>query len=99
MNNFCEQERAILVRCRKGSRTAFGAVVDRYMKDAYFIALGLVGNRDDALELSQEAFLRAYCNINSLNPKGRSFPWFYQILRNLCFTHLMKDQNSAAAPA
>ena len=60
------------------------------MKDAYFIALGLVGNRDDALELSQEAFLRAYCNINHLNPKGRFFPWFYQILRNLCFSHLRK---------
>ena len=77
-------------RCREGSKKAFEAVVNRYMKDAYFIALGLVGNRDDALELSQEAFLRAYCNINRLNSKGRFFPWFYQILRNLCFTHLRK---------
>jgi RNA polymerase sigma-70 factor (ECF subfamily) len=90
VNSFCEQERAILQRCREGSKKAFEAVVGRYMKDAYFIALGLVGNRDDALELSQEAFLRAYCNINRLNPKGRFFPWFYQILRNLCFTHLKK---------
>ena len=79
-------------RCREGSKKAFEAVVNRYMKDAYFIALGLVGNRDDALELSQEAFLRAYCNINRLNSKGRFFPWFYQILRNLCFTHLRKTK-------
>ena len=79
-------------RCREGSKKAFEAVVSRYMKDAYFIALGLVGNRDDALELSQEAFLRAYCNINRLNPKGRFFPWFYQILRNLCFSHLRKTK-------
>ena len=79
-------------RCREGSKKAFEAVVNRYMKDAYFIALGLVGNRDDALELSQEAFLRAYCNINRLNPKGRFFPWFYQILRNLCFSHLRKTK-------
>ena len=78
--------------CREGSKKAFEAVVNRYMKDAYFIALGLVGNRDDALELSQEAFLRAYCNINRLNPKGRFFPWFYQILRNLCFSHLRKTK-------
>ena len=90
MSNFCEQEKAILQRCREGSKRAFEAVVSRYMKDVYFIALGLVGNRDDALELSQEAFLRAYCNIDRLNPKGRFFPWFYQILRNLCFTHLRK---------
>lgn len=92
MNSFCEQERAILQRCRQGSRKAFEAVVTRYMKDAYFIALGLVGNRDDALDLSQEAFLRAYCNIDRLNPGGRFFPWFYQILRNLCFTHLRKTK-------
>ena len=90
MNNFCEQERAILVRCRKGSRTAFGAVVDRYMKDAYFIALGFVGNREDALDLSQEAFFRAYRNINRLGPGRKFFPWFYQILKNLCFSHLRK---------
>lgn len=92
MNSFGEQERAILQRCREGSRKAFEAVVTRYMKDAYFIALGLVGNRDDALDLSQEAFLRAYCNINRLNPGGRFFPWFYQILRNICFTHLRKTK-------
>jgi RNA polymerase sigma-70 factor (ECF subfamily) len=92
VKSFCEQERATLHRCRQGSKKAFEAVVNRYMKEAYFIALGLVGNRDDALELSQEAFLRAYCNINRLNPKGRFFPWFYQILRNLCFTHLRKTK-------
>jgi RNA polymerase sigma-70 factor (ECF subfamily) len=60
------------------------------MKQAYFIALGLVGNREDALDLSQEAFFRAYCNIKRLNPRCKFFPWFYQILRNLCFSHLRK---------
>jgi RNA polymerase sigma-70 factor (ECF subfamily) len=60
------------------------------MKEAYFIALGLVGNREDALDLSQEAFIRAYRNIKQLNPKRRFFPWFYQILKNLCFSHLRK---------
>ncbi len=37
-----------------------------------------------------EAFFRAYSNINQLNPKRKFFPWFYQILRNLCFSHLRK---------
>jgi RNA polymerase sigma-70 factor (ECF subfamily) len=60
------------------------------MKDSYHIALGLVGNVDDALELSQEAFYRAFRNIRDLKPRRRFFPWFYQILRNLCFSHLRK---------
>jgi RNA polymerase sigma-70 factor (ECF subfamily) len=63
------------------------------MKNAYFIALGLVGNRDDALELSQEAFILAYRNIKQLKPDRKFFPWFYQILRNVCFSHLRKIRN------
>jgi RNA polymerase sigma-70 factor (ECF subfamily) len=60
------------------------------MKDAYYIALGLVGNREDALELSQEAFIRAYRNIKQVKPDRKFFPWFYQILKNLCISHLRK---------
>jgi RNA polymerase sigma-70 factor, ECF subfamily len=72
------------------SSNAFEAVVKRHMKDAYFIALGLVGNKEDALELSQEAFYRAFKNYDRLNAKDKFFPWFYQILKNLCFSHLRK---------
>ena len=79
-------------RCRRGSRKAFEIFVNRYMKDAYFIALGLVGNREDALELSQEAFIRAYRNIKHVKPDRRFFPWFYQILRNLCVSHLRRKK-------
>lgn len=49
-----------------------------------------MGNRDDALDLSQEAFFRAYDNIDHLHSDRKFFPWFYQILKNLCFSHLRK---------
>jgi len=49
-----------------------------------------VGNREDALDMSQEAFIRAYRNIKHLKPDRRFFPWFYQILKNLCVSHLRK---------
>ncbi len=70
------------------SKDDFEAFVKQHMKDAYLTALGLVGNHEDALELSQEAFFRAYQHYDQLNAKGKFFPWFYQILRNLCFSHL-----------
>jgi RNA polymerase sigma-70 factor (ECF subfamily) len=73
---------------RRSPRQAFEAIVKKHMKDAYYIALGLVGNREDALELSQEAFYRAYKHFDQLNSQEKFFPWFYQILRNLCFSHL-----------
>ena len=90
MDSLCEDELDAIQMCRRGSKEAFEVIVRRYMKHAYFIALGLVGNREDALDLSQEAFFRAYCNIKRLNPRCKFFPWFYQILRNLCFSHLRK---------
>ena len=77
-------------RDRPGSPEAFEVLVNRYMKDAYFIALGFVGNREDALDLSQEAFVRAYRNIKQIKPDRKFFPWFYQILKNLCISHLRK---------
>ena len=88
LGSLYEEETALVQRCQRGSKEAFEAIVRRYMKDAYFIALGLVGNREDALDLSQEAFIRAYRNIKRFNPQRDFFPWFYQILRNLCFNHL-----------
>lgn len=95
---FADEEAAILQRCRHGSREAFEAVVHRYMKDAYRIALGLVGNHDDALELSQEAFYRAWRHLRLLEPGRRFFPWFYQILRNLCFSFLRRRRLRHTVP-
>jgi RNA polymerase sigma-70 factor (ECF subfamily) len=57
------------------------------MQRAYFAALGLVGSHDDALDLSQEAFARAYRARRSIDPDRPFFTWLYQILRRLCFNH------------
>lgn len=86
----CSDETVPLLDTPGSATTAFEAIVRKNMKSAYFIALGLVGNHEDALELSQEAFFRAFQNFKQLRAKGRFFPWFYQILRNLCFSHLRK---------
>jgi len=93
LSSVCEEELLLTGPARRGSKEAFESIVKMYMKNAYFIALGLVGNRDDALELSQEAFILAYRNIKHLKPDRRFFPWFYQILRNVCFSHLRKTRN------
>ena len=92
MQGICQEELAAIERCQKGSAKAFEMIVNRYTKQSYSIALGLVGNHDDALDLSQEAFVRAYKNIGKLRKSSRFFPWFYQILKNLCFTHLKRKR-------
>ena len=93
----CQDELNAVQRCRRGSREAFELLVNMYMKDAYFIALGLVGNREDAQDLSQEAFVRAFRHIKDVKEGRPFFPWFYQILRNLCISHLRKRKHRKAA--
>lgn len=92
MPSVSQEEIIAMQRCSRGSPEAFEVFVNKYMKSAYFIALGLVGNHEDALDLSQEAFVRAYRNIKNLKSGRSFFPWFYQILKNLCVSHLRKGR-------
>ena len=81
-------EKAILEVVQKGDREAYGAIVKRYMHSAYYIALGLVHNQQDALDVSQDAFIKAFRKIKMFDTSKPFFPWFYRLLRNLCIDHL-----------
>lgn len=82
-------DEAILVdRARSGDSEAFGSLVERYMRRAYHVALGLVGSHEDALDLSQDAFVRAFRARSTLESGRPFYPWYYQILRRLCFNFL-----------
>ena len=62
--------------------------VKHNMKRAYFSALGFVDCHDDAVELSQEAFIRAYRNYKSFDRNKMFFTWYYKILKNLCLNFI-----------
>ena len=81
-------EHVLVERARAGDRRAFGELVTRYMRRAYYAALGLVGSHEDALDLSQEAFARAFRARASLDPDRPFYAWLYQIVRRLCFNFL-----------
>lgn len=81
-------EHALIERLKKGSKEAFEPLVEHYKRKAYCVALGFVRNPDDAMELSQQAFIKAYRSIRKFDNTRNFFPWFYSILRNTCFNHL-----------
>ncbi|RKZ13065.1 RNA polymerase subunit sigma [bacterium] len=99
-----ERSDAVLVRrSQAGDTRAFGELVERYMRRAYYGALGLVGSPDDAMDLSQEAFARAFRFRDKLDPDRPFYAWLYQILRRLCFNFVRDRRNNrrkltAAAP-
>ncbi len=82
-----------LRRVQAGDREVFGKLVSRYMQRAYYGALGLVGSHADALDLSQEAFVRAFRARATLDPERPFYTWYYQILRRLCFNQGRDQRN------
>ena len=81
-------ERELILRAQAGESAAFGELVQRYMRRAYFAALGLVGSPEDAMDLSQEAFVRAFRARQRIDPDLPFYAWLYQILRRLCFNYV-----------
>lgn len=77
-------------KAKRGNIDAFGELVERYKERAYMIALGFVGNPDDAMDLSQEAFVRAFKAMRTFKDGCDFYPWFYAVLRNTCFNFLRK---------
>lgn len=85
-----ESETAWIVACKNGHRRAFEPLVRRYGPRAYRFALALVRNAEDAKDLSQEAFIRAYVSMYRFDEKRPFYPWFLTILRNVCLSHLRR---------
>lgn len=68
----------------KLEKREFSTLVNLNMKRAYFSALGILGNHDDAMDASQEAFIKAYRNYSKFDKNRKFFTWYYKILKNHC---------------
>jgi len=77
-------------KAKRGDIQAFGVLVERYKERAYMIALGFVGSPDDAMDLSQEAFVKAFRAMRTFKDGSDFYPWFYAVLRNTCFNFLRR---------
>jgi len=72
-------------RCRAGDNEAFRHVVERYQAEAIGHAIAILGNREDAMDAVQDAFIDAFKALDRLDLTRRFYPWFYVILRNRCY--------------
>lgn len=81
-------EASLIKACQSGRATAFEQLVRRYGPRAYRFARGMVRDAEEAKDLSQEAFIRAFQAIHRFDPRRPFYPWFYRILRNLCLSYL-----------
>jgi len=70
-------------RCKEGDRQAFRELVERYQRKAVAIALGMLHDREDALEVAQEAFAKVFTSIQQFKEEASFYTWLYRIIVNL----------------
>lgn len=76
----------------KGNQNAFGDIVDLFKDKVFQLCYRMLGNRHEAEDLAQEAFVKAYINIRSFNIQMKFSTWLYRIATNLCIDRLRKKK-------
>lgn len=73
---------ALLEDCKRGDRQALESLVRRYERTVYNAAYRMLGNPDEAADVTQTTFLKAFENLDRFNPEFRFFSWIYRIAVN-----------------
>lgn len=80
----------LLEACRRGEQSAFEEVVRRTYRHVYTQAFRLVGDRQEAEDVSQEAYLRVFRGISSFRGEAQFETWLYRIVANAAMSHLRR---------
>lgn len=83
-----EEEAVVVRRVIDGDANAFEVLVSEYEKNVYNIALRMTGNPEDASDMTQEAFIKAYNSISNFRGDSKFSVWLYRIVSNVCLDFL-----------
>jgi RNA polymerase sigma-70 factor, ECF subfamily len=87
-----DDDHRLVARFRGGDESAFNAIVARYRNRLFRTAESLVGNEEDALDISQDAFAKAYFNLKSFREDSSLYTWLYRIVYNLSISHIRRKR-------
>jgi RNA polymerase sigma-70 factor, ECF subfamily len=77
---------------KKGNENAFTEIVNRYNQRLLHTAKIMLNDEDDAMDLTQEAFVKAYFNLKTFREDSSLYTWLYRIVYNLCISHLRRKK-------
>lgn len=86
------EDRDLIGRARKGNVDAYNLLVSRWEKRIFNYLLRLVNHREDAMDLSQDVFLKAYQSLGKLEDIDRFGPWLFRIAHNEAYSLLRKNR-------
>jgi RNA polymerase sigma-70 factor (ECF subfamily) len=84
------EENRIIAEILAGDANAYAILVQRYQGPVFNLMVRMTGSEDEASDLSQDAFIKAYRNLERFKPGRRFFPWLYSIAMNVARDHLRK---------
>ena len=89
-----ESDQEIIQEILKGDSRRFGVLVDRYKDRGMTLAVRLLGGREEAEEVLQDAFMRAFRGLCEFRSEAKFGTWFYRILYNLCMTRITRRKGT-----
>ena len=84
------EDRDLIAKARRGDVEAYNLLVSRWERRIFSYLIRLVANREDAMDLSQDVFLKAYQNLPKLDDESRFSAWLFRIAHNEAFSLLRK---------
>jgi RNA polymerase sigma-70 factor (ECF subfamily) len=91
-------DRQVVEHCQRGELRAYEILVNRYRDKVYGLAYSMLRNEQDAADVCQEAFVRAWQGIRRFKKNSSFFTWLYRITTNLCIDFVRKRDRRPTAP-
>lgn len=81
------RDEELVALCQQGKSEVFDILVRRYMEKAFRIAMDFTHDVEEAKDLSQDAFLRAFSRIKQFDGRSSFYTWFYRLVVNICLDY------------
>jgi len=94
----CEDDELIRA-AQKGDRSSFDTLVRRYDRSVLRLALHMLGNEQDAQDVHQDAFIKAYRHLSNFRFECSFYTWLYRIVTNLCLDQLRRRKSRREDPS
>ncbi len=92
LSHASDSDQLLVARVQGGDVAAFDSLVRKYRERLYAVIYNLTSNREDAADLTQEAFIKAFSSINRFKGNSAFFTWLYRIGVNATLTHLKRNR-------
>ncbi len=92
-----EADTEMLKAVLAGDNTAYRGLVEKYQGRVYSMVYGMIRNREDARDIAQDAFIKAFRNLSSFRLESSFYTWLYRIAMNLAIDHTRKRKRREAS--